>query len=157
MKNLLDALRLGGADRLKGPMRMRVFGPGIEIPEEGTELPADLRIEIEKEGNQPAKITVKKENKKWEVTEDNLDDLPADVRPHVEGMLGGGLTRQRLGFEFQPLAMPEEVRELNIPVPGLEKKFDEMNRRMEQMFEELKRLKGLDKSESDEFNPDTDA
>ena len=49
-----------------------------------------MSIVISKEGDQPAKIVVKRGDEKWEVTEKELDKLPADVRPHVEHMFGHG-------------------------------------------------------------------
>ena len=48
----------------------------------------DMTVTISKQGKEPAKITVKQGDKSWEVTEDDLDQLPEEVRPHVEPMLG---------------------------------------------------------------------
>lgn len=53
------------------------------------EFPKDLSIQINKEGDKPAKIHVKKGDKEWDVTEDKLDELPDDVRPHVHHFFGG--------------------------------------------------------------------
>src|SRR5207244_10407192 len=54
-----------------------------------TEFPKDLSVQINKEGNQPAKIHVKRGDKEeWQVTDDKLKDLPEDVRPHVERLMG---------------------------------------------------------------------
>ena len=53
-------------------------------------LPPDTSVVVSKEGDKPANITVKRGDKKWEVTEKQLDKLPADVRPFVEQMLGRG-------------------------------------------------------------------
>jgi hypothetical protein len=52
------------------------------------ELPENLSITITKSGKQPAQIVVKRDDENWEVTEDQLDELPDDVRPHVDRMLG---------------------------------------------------------------------
>lgn len=62
--------------------------PGAPIPPAAPPMPADLSININKSGNAPAKIVVKQGDKKWEVTEDKLGELPESIRGHVERMLG---------------------------------------------------------------------
>jgi hypothetical protein len=52
------------------------------------EFPKDLTVKITKEGDQPTKVYVKRGSQEWEVTEDKLSDLPDDVRPHVQKLLG---------------------------------------------------------------------
>ena len=53
-----------------------------------TSFPKDLSVEIKKDGDHSAKIHVKRGNKEWDVTDEKLGDLPEDIRPHVERMLG---------------------------------------------------------------------
>jgi hypothetical protein len=70
----------------------RFIGPGGVMPPGallGAELPEGMSISIHKEGKEPAKITVQRGDESWEVTEENLDTLPDDVREHVERLLGG--------------------------------------------------------------------
>ena len=45
------------------------------------------KIEIRRENDNPAKITVTKDKEKWEVTENELSKLPEAVRPQVEQLL----------------------------------------------------------------------
>ena len=52
------------------------------------EFPKDLSIQINKEGDKPAKIHVKQGDREWNVTEDKLGELPDDVRPHVHHFFG---------------------------------------------------------------------
>jgi PDZ domain-containing protein len=53
------------------------------------EFPKDLSVQINKQGDQPAKIHVKRGDKEeWEATDDKLKDLPDDIRPHVERLMG---------------------------------------------------------------------
>src|SRR6185312_6347588 len=40
------------------------------------------------QGAEPAKIQVKRGDKEWNVTEEKLDDLPDDIRTHVQTLLG---------------------------------------------------------------------
>jgi membrane-associated protease RseP (regulator of RpoE activity) len=54
------------------------------LPEQ---MPDDLTIQITKEGNKTAKIHVEKGDKSWDVTADNLSDLPDEIRPFVEQMV----------------------------------------------------------------------
>lgn len=62
------------------------FLPGGPKPEE--RLPGNVTVHIEKKGDQPASIEVTRDGKSWNVTENELDKLPGDLRPHVERMLG---------------------------------------------------------------------
>ena len=122
-----------------------------------------MSVAITKEGNEPAKITVQRGNDKWEITEKDLDKLPADVRPFVEQMLGRGMAgvvggamsagiSARLEFSggakrctFQFPAPPPGMMQTQ-PFPGgpnqqmIERRFDEMNRRMDQLFKMMEEL-----------------
>jgi hypothetical protein len=52
------------------------------------DFPKDLSVQINKQGNEPTKIHVKRGDQEWDVTEDKLGDLPEDIRTHVLMMLG---------------------------------------------------------------------
>lgn len=83
------------------PLKFRFLGPGVveggidvkELHEkllgQQAKMPKNLSIQINKTGDTPAKITVTRDGETWEVTEENLDKLPEDVRPHVKRSLGG--------------------------------------------------------------------
>ncbi len=84
----------GQADGQRPPLRFRFVHPGMILPPGvavAPPLPADMSVVISKEGDHPAKIVVRRGSQKWEVTEKELDKLPADIRPHVERMLGRGM------------------------------------------------------------------
>lgn len=149
-----------GGDAQHPPMRFRFFHPGAIVPQDvlvPVPLPANMSIAISKEGDQPAKIVVKRGDEKWELTDKDLDKLPADVRPHVERMLGRGPLGMISGlrtFDFlpggaTPGAPGDQFITPNADVNGMpggelweriEKRFDEMNRRMDQM---MKQMEGL--------------
>ena len=77
----------------RGPLRFRFFGPGIFTGEHEIKLPqisGNLSVSINKQDDSPSKIVVKHEDKTWEITEDELDELPADIQAHVQRMLGRG-------------------------------------------------------------------
>ena len=70
---------------------IRVLQPGARLPGmPAGPMPKDVSISITKQGEEPAKVMVKKGDKTWEATEGKLTELPDDVRPFVERMLGRG-------------------------------------------------------------------
>jgi hypothetical protein len=136
--------QLKSAEGWKGPLRWRIFGPGAILPPgawPGAPLPADLSITISKQGDQPAKITVKQGEKKWEVTEEELGKLPEDIRPHVERMLGrvvAGPEERRFNFDFVPdweRALPPALEN------RLEKRLEDMNKRIDQLRKSIEELR----------------
>jgi hypothetical protein len=77
-----------------GDVRLFALRPGgVFAFAQAEKFPGNLEVTIEKRGDKPATIRVKRiqdgEDKTWEVTEDKIDELPEDVRPHVQQMLGG--------------------------------------------------------------------
>lgn len=66
------------------PWRARFLGPGFLLNRQVEALPNGVSIEIKKENDEPAKITVKRGQDSWEVTEDSLDLLPEDLREPVK-------------------------------------------------------------------------
>ena len=128
------------------PMRFRFFHPGWILPPEAPAqppLPGNMSVAITKAGDEPARIVVKKGDEKWEVTEEELDKLPDEIRPHVERMLG----------RVPPVA-PDQVKPLDfvpdwsippgieIPSPErLEKRMEEMNRRIEELRKSLDEMR----------------
>lgn len=141
--------RMRPGEVLRGPLRWQFFGPGTILPPDAwprPPLPGNMSITISKHGDQPAQITVKQDGQKWEVTEEELDKLPKDIRPHVERMLG-----RVVG---DPLAHPEHEPDLvapdvTAPLPPevhpeglMEKQLDDMNRQIEELRKSLEILRG---------------
>lgn len=137
------------------PLRFRFLHPGTILPPEAFRfsLPGNVTVSITKEGNKPAKIKVTRDGDKWELTEDDLDKLPADLRRYVEGMLGqawhvpGGMGRY---FDFDLL--PEWEKRWEKPSPGeappkvrpesrLEKRLEDMDRQLDQMRKSIEQLR----------------
>jgi hypothetical protein len=125
-----------------GPWSPRTFTivrPGAIVPRDvlfQKPLPANMSIVISKEGDQPARIKVRRDGKEWDATEEELDKLPADVRPHVERMLGRG-----------PLGMVGNVQPFFQPPPGpasidqrIEQRLEEMNGRIDRLFEIMQKM-----------------
>jgi len=147
-------------------LRLGAVGTGLLVPKGvpiPKSLPANLSIAISKVGDQPAKISVRRGNDKWELTEKDLDKLPADIRPHVERMLHpetGGIFGGLKAIEIVPnkvFQMPGQDARLRIPVPSgvqiqqvptpgsleeiIQRRMDEMDRRMEQLFRAVEALR----------------
>jgi membrane-associated protease RseP (regulator of RpoE activity) len=130
---------------------MRQIGPGMILNDQRMDLnamPNGMSIQVQREGDGPAKITIKKGEETWTVTSDDakaLAELPEDVRNAVSGMMGGGLggLQQQLGN----IDLQAELRHM-LPdrlgmLPGLEDvqaKEKEMVERMNQMEQQLKEL-----------------
>jgi membrane-associated protease RseP (regulator of RpoE activity) len=76
------------------PFAFRNFGNGIFLGSQGfANMPNGVSVSVQKEGDGPAKITVKRGNDTWEVTGDDaesLNQLPEDLRPFVAQMMQGG-------------------------------------------------------------------
>ncbi|HUG20127.1 MAG TPA: PDZ domain-containing protein, partial [Planctomycetaceae bacterium] len=82
-----DDLEINFDHEMNGLIRIH---PGIVLGQNPQPLPGNLSVTIKRQGTQPARITVKRDELTWELTEQELDKLPADVRPHVDQLLGGG-------------------------------------------------------------------
>jgi serine protease Do len=166
-KWLQDMLSYGeaGGDGPRSPVQFRFIHPGAIVPRDvlvPAPLPPNMSIVVSKEGDQPAKIVVKRGDEKWEVTEKELDKLPADVRPHVERMLGGGLAgvvgtlpwmgaraeqleRMRQATELEKADSEKRLQELEKSLDVEKKRFDEMNRDWDKLRKEFEQQRGKQK------------
>lgn len=131
------------------PLRFRWMQPGILLPPGAkmpSPMPADMTVTITKQGDKPAKVAVSQGDKKWETTEDDLDKLPADVRTHVERLLG------HFTIGSGQAGTVDMVPDWNRG-PGteaqkqLDKHLDEMNRQIEQLRKSLDELKARQRQE----------
>ena len=100
-------------------------------------LPEDLSISVTREGKQPAKIRIKQAEREIETTEDNLDEIPEDLRRYVESMLGRASAS---GNDVLIPAPPgQETPQKRVrPLPpkgakGVEQRLKELERRFEQL------------------------
>ena len=88
-----------------GDVRLFALRPGgVYARTRVAKFPSNLEVTIEKRGDKPATIRVKRiqegEDNTWEVTEDKLGELPEEIRGHVQQMLSGD----------QQQAMPQALR-----------------------------------------------
>ncbi|NMC18864.1 MAG: PDZ domain-containing protein [Thermogutta sp.] len=132
------------------PLMFRFFHPGTVMPPwRSPNLPEGMVIAITKSGDEPAKIVVKRGGKTWEATEDELDKLPAEVRPYVERLLSGRGWVER-GWELPKVLRPTPDGVLKTPLGSLpggesdrlrnaERRLDELQKRLERLERNLKK------------------
>jgi serine protease Do len=135
------------------PRRFHIAGPAAIVPSDALisrPLPPNLSVVVSKQGEQPAKITVQRGDKTWDLSEKELDQLPADIRPFVDQMLGrtvfgpfapSGIAGAVPGLAQWPQSRgPEQPPQVQ-PFPGigtgdrrLQDRLDEIDRRLERLF-----------------------
>ena len=132
-----------------GRMRFR-FMPRGNLQSDQSIFENNLQVQIERRDNEPAKIKVQKDGDTWELTEEDLGQLPEDIRGQVESMLGGGGLNLGLGGIDGALRAPQglnglpELQELLEGMGGFrdfESQMDEMNKQMERLFDEMRQLR----------------
>lgn len=136
---------------VRPPMRLRFMHPGTILPPGAPmhpALPGSMSITIMKKGDQPTEITVQRGKDTWKVDEKSIDQLPADIRPHVERMLQGMvLTSEAVAPRADYLpdwAAPAPPGAQGRPGPSLRDRIEERIERMNQQLEELqRRIEGL--------------
>ena len=154
--------------KLTRPFHMRFFGPAFEMPAHAKkDFPKDLKLEIRKEGPEPARIVVQKGDQKWEITDQDLDQLPDDVRPYVERFAGAdvlihlpripeSMTLPKIDSMDKESAMEyfgrPETREFfrKLAPFDIEDRLNRIDRRMDQLRQELRQLRGADANEADD-------
>lgn len=139
------------------PGGMRRIGPGVFLhgmQSEGNALPNGVSVSIQRENDGPAKITVKQGGKTWHVVGDDpesLEQLPADLRQFVQNMLqSNGRRPGNLGLDWEAELeqfLPDGFGGLGQrPAPEATPQDQEINERVEQLEQELRKLqKRLDK------------
>lgn len=141
--------------------RLHIFGPGQMVPPDvrlrllEDNLPQNLMIRVEKKGDAPAKLHIEREGESWDVTADDIDQLPEDLRPIAKRFLAkntngpiifGGkdvpfselrdMMIQRQPGQFVPgkVVMPPNVEAMQ------QQMQQEMKQQMREMQEMMKRM-----------------
>lgn len=103
--------RLQGLIGEPGELGMRILGPGVVLRQhQGVDVPAGVSVSVTRQGDGPAQITVQRGDESWTVTEgdeEGMDQLPDDVRPFVEQMLGGHGHGGPMQFHFDMSQLQE--------------------------------------------------
>ncbi len=127
--------------------------PGTILPNKSKpagKLPGNVKIQIRKEGDKPVEIEVVRGDETWNVNENRLNELPDDLRPHIERMLN----RPHSPVDYWKF-LPKDFKVPN-PLEGregmIEKRFEEMNRRIEQLPNPLEGREGMIEKRFEEMN-----
>ncbi|HMO84568.1 MAG TPA: PDZ domain-containing protein [Lacipirellulaceae bacterium] len=130
---------------------LRILGPGMIAgagPLAMGQLPGGVSANITREGGGPAKITVRRGDQTWTIEEGDeqaLAELPEDVRPLVERMLGrqGGMFRwpgninELLPNNLGEFGGPPAVGELDQAPQRLMERMEELERQLDALRERL--------------------
>jgi len=157
LESQLRALR-GLDEAHQKDVRVMVVRPGTVLPvgPGAVKLPEGMSISISKSDDKPATIDVQQGDKKWSVTEDELDKLPPEIRVHVERMrapmvylplppdvrgVGPGAKVHAGRIEVIPSAVPPgdavvpRVKVHSIPaVPGPPSQLAELHQKLDQVL-----------------------
>jgi membrane-associated protease RseP (regulator of RpoE activity) len=120
------------------PPRFYIFRPGTILPPGVSALPPlpnDTTVVITRHGSDPARILVEKGKQRWEVTEKELDKLPADLRPQVERMVHPyDLKPTTAGAGWPPAARgPTPAESRGRMDKQMQKHLEEMQRQIEEL------------------------
>lgn len=139
----------------------RLIGPGMVLNNRQFNLnavPNGVSVSVQRDGEGPAKITVKKGDQTWNLSSDDakaLAELPEEVRNYVSGMLHGqGGIQQQLGnLDWQAELrhmLPKNLGNLGGDFKAQE---EEMNKRLEQLEEQIQALQEQIKANTDHEAP----
>lgn len=98
--------------------------PGLQLDQ----IPNDVSVQINRDGDGPAQITVERDGEKWEVTgddPDSLEQLPEDLRPMVEGLLNGNPFGNNFRFERRGGDMQDRLDRMEQRMRDMQKRFEE--------------------------------
>ncbi|UUO07114.1 PDZ domain-containing protein [Blastopirellula sp. J2-11] len=118
-------------------MRMRFFGPGQLMPQAGAmrALPQagqNITVQIEHQGDQPAKLHIEKDGKSYDITADQLDQLPEDIRPLIERSLGGMPFGQQGEIDIESL-LPQGA-----PDAMMQQQLQQIHKMLEEMKAQMR-------------------
>ena len=140
LQGMLNQL-LGGHGQ--NGIEFRRFGPGVVVGGQQTrvtQLPDGASIKVEKRDNEPAKIVVERDGEKWEIEgadPEAIDQLPDDVKPYVQQLLGNGPQTDTERFNLNELQRQVPQLHRLFPGGGDEGNFDDRLQAMERQLREL--------------------
>ena len=104
---------------LRHPVGVRLFDRAIVLPHGQSipraKLPKGMSVTVHREGSEPAKITVKEGEQEWNVSENELDELPANIRGIVEPLIHPAPFRIRLDGPQLPGKAPAPPKVFRAP------------------------------------------
>jgi len=134
----------------QSPLRFRFIQPGTLLPAAEADafpLPRSLRIAITRQGDEPARVVVERDGRRWEVTEDTLETLPEDVRSQVLRPLDQLRGAEAACLDFVPdwsAATPSDVLPPQGKFHRLEQQLEAINRELRQLLLSAEQLQASD-------------
>ncbi|MCA9186955.1 MAG: hypothetical protein KDA99_15115, partial [Planctomycetales bacterium] len=122
--------------------RLRFF-PRAVVPNSpgngtGSGIEGSISVQIQREGDGPAKIHVERNGEVYDLTEDDLDKLPEDIRGYVQSMIGGEVPMPDLpGLPNLPSFPADRFEGWQDRMENLDRRMEEMLRRMEEFQHDL--------------------
>ena len=140
LRELLERMRReGGMQGMQVITPKAFFGGGtLDLKK----MPGGLSVKVERDGDNPAQITITQGDKTWNISADDekaIDALPDSIRPFVKRMLRGGNGAGLQGFHFRE-QLPEMMPDLQGDMPLIDDIDDPMIQRMEKLEQQLKEL-----------------
>ncbi len=140
------------------PRFFRILGPGVQQNSTIAINDNGLKIRIERNNREPARITVEEEGSQWIVTENDMNELPEHIQPRVKKLLEEGIPETGIpvpgngmqqAFQIPDIPAPmidvpdiEQLRQefRDMGFPKIDERFDEIERKMQEMLQEIERL-----------------
>lgn len=89
LEKLPDDVRTIVGQQLSARTAARNAGTSLVVHSHAFVVPDDVTIGITRKGAEPAQVNIRKGDKTWQVTENELAKLPDEIRPLAEMALGG--------------------------------------------------------------------
>ena len=130
-------------DEARGPNTFRRFGPGTVLGRRAfrmAEIPNGVSVSIQKQNDEPAHITVQRGDESWEIVGDDpasLEQLPEDLRPFVEQMLGQS-DQPGINVGLPAMPGPQIVPRFGEHEARLREQLQAMEERMRNMEQRLR-------------------
>ena len=160
LRDWLGRLEHGQPGHGPGRLRMRLMPRGNTRSNQSV-FQNNLQVQIERQNDEPAKIKVQKDGDTWELTEDDLGELPPEIRGQVESMLNGGQPGLGGFGDLRGLHGLDGLPDLQRLLDGMDGFQDfekQMNEQMERLFEEMQQLRSQQRQliPADELEQDGD-
>lgn len=134
----------------KPSQRLRFFAPGQIVPPQvrlqalEQDMPQNMMIRVEKKGDGPTNLHIEREGKSWDVTEENIDELPEDLRPIAKRYLAQGAAGNNIiigGQDVPFIELQEMIKDMGPQgLPGnadFEKRIQEEMKQMHEMIRKM--------------------
>jgi membrane-associated protease RseP (regulator of RpoE activity) len=160
-------MQLAGPHDGRTPLTIKSVGPGLvtsrSVVTFGREFPEDLKVRIIKEGKKPAKHSIEWGDESWEVSEEELDQLPDKVKPYVQQLRARRvanyvkeLPSQQTGSHYTYVYTKEGASSKDVSGTDrdVERRLESVERQLKEVLDELRKLRAERSDEEAESQED---